>query len=51
MIINVDKEARVLINQLCDVALKSDGLANLKGVTTLLNTMKDIVPIEKKKKK
>lgn len=39
MIIKVDKEAQGLIKNLCDVALKTAGLANLEGVLAILNKM------------
>ncbi len=39
MIIKVDKEAQVLLKELCDVALKVSGLANLKGVNAILGKM------------
>lgn len=36
MQIEADKEGADLIRQLCDVALKSGGLANLAGITQIL---------------
>lgn len=41
MIIIVDKEGRNLIQQMCDLSLKTGGIQNLQGVLSVLNTMKD----------
>ena len=48
MIIEADKDGIKMVQMLCDVALKSGGVANLKGVTDVLNALK---PIKKPKKK
>lgn len=39
MIIRVDEEAQGLLKELCHVALKMAGLANLEGVNAILNKM------------
>lgn len=45
MKIIADKEAKIVITQMCDVALKSGGLKNLNGITDVLNSMEDYVDI------
>lgn len=50
MIIKVDKEAQGLIKNLCDVALKTGGLANLEGVLAILNKMELLEEKPKKDK-
>ena len=42
MKILVDDEARKLVQQLCDVALKAGGLGNMNPVLTVLKGMEDI---------
>lgn len=39
MRIVVDKEGQEAINQLCDLALKVNGLANLEGVNVILSAV------------
>lgn len=51
MIIKVDKEAEGVLKNLCDVALKTAGLANLEGVLVILNKMELLKKEEKNKKK
>lgn len=41
MKIIVDAEAKNLIQQLCDVALRSGGLRNMEFVLTVLNNMEN----------
>jgi hypothetical protein len=45
----VDQEAYELLKQLCDVALKSGGLENLKGVEVALGNVTISDQIEKMK--
>ena len=40
MVILVDKEALSVMNQLCDIALKSGGIQNLDGVNRILGCVK-----------
>ena len=42
MIIKADKEARIAIEQLCDIALKAGGIQNLNGVGKVLDSIKPI---------
>ena len=42
MIIKADKEARVAIEQLCDIALKAGGLSNMNGIGNILKSVEDI---------
>ena len=42
MIIKVDKEAKNLITDLCDAALKLGGITNMKPVLYVLNNVEDI---------
>jgi hypothetical protein len=39
MVIKTDKKGQEAIQQLCDIALKTGGLQNLKGITTILNSI------------
>lgn len=39
MIIKVDAEGKTVIEQLCDIALKTYGLSNLEGVSTILKSI------------
>lgn len=48
MIIQVDKEAKELLNKFCDVVLRAGGIANLQPVLSILNNMK---LVEKDKEK
>lgn len=41
MKIIVDQEARVMIEQLCDIALKAGGIQNLTGVNHLLKFLEE----------
>ena len=50
MIIEADKDGIKIIQQLCDVALKTGGVANLKGVNDVLSSLTEIKPIKKEKK-
>ena len=43
MKIIVDKEGRSMIEQMCDVALKTGGIRNLKPVIMVLEKMSDYV--------
>ena len=45
MNIAVDKEGRRIIEQLCDIALKTAGIQNLAAVTQILQSLKDDGPI------
>jgi len=49
MQITVDTEAKVLIEQFCDIALKMGGLPNLEAVNVVLSELKviDTKPKEK----
>ena len=42
MVIRVDQEGREAIQQLCDVALRVNGIANLEGVNTILRAVESI---------
>ena len=35
------KEEHILINQLCDVALRADGVKNLAGVNRILSSIRE----------
>lgn len=48
MKIMVDKEAKELLQKLCDMALKAGGLANLQGTLAILNGMELLPEIDKK---
>ncbi len=50
MIIEADKDGIKIIQQLCDVALKTGGVANLKGVNDVLSSLTEIKPVKKEKK-
>ena len=41
MKIEADKDGIKAVQQLCDVALKSGGVANLQGVAAVLNSLKE----------
>ena len=41
MRIIVDKEAKQIVTQLCDIALKMGGLSNVQTVTMVLNVMEN----------
>lgn len=51
MVIKVDEKGKEMIRQLCDIALKAGGIANLDGVVTILQStsMIDNVMTEVKK--
>jgi len=51
MKIVVDKEAQGLLKNLCDIALKTAGLANLEGVLAILNKMELLKEKPKEKPK
>jgi len=51
MILKVDKEANILIEQLCDLALKNAGIKNLKPVNEMLNAIELIEKQESEDKK
>ena len=42
MIIIVDKEGRKAVEEMCDVALKAGGLANLKGIQQVFMALKQL---------
>lgn len=44
--IKVDKEGKVLLESLCDTALRSNGVKNLQGVSIILSGMKVITPVK-----
>ncbi len=35
------KEEHLLVTQLCDIALRADGIKNLQGVNLILNSIKE----------
>jgi len=39
MIVNTDKEGATAIIQLCDVALRAGGIANIKGIQQILDAV------------
>lgn len=51
MIIQTDKEGKGMIEQLCDIALKSGGLQSLNGITQILSSIKPLPEPEKKDEK
>ncbi len=50
MIIMVDKDGVIAINQLCDAALKLDGIKALDGIIRILNNTKEIKESEHPRK-
>ena len=42
MIIKADKEGKQIINQLCDIALKSLGMAGREGINRILASIEDL---------
>lgn len=42
MKIQVDKEGREAVEQLCDIALKAGGTQNLNGIVAILKAVTDI---------
>jgi len=42
MVIRVDQEGREAIQQLCDVALRVNGITNLEGVNIILRAVEEI---------
>jgi hypothetical protein len=48
MVIKVDAQGREMIKQLCDIALRHGGIANLQGVMMIVNSMETIVEDEVK---
>ena len=46
MILNVDKEGKHVIEQLCDIALKQGGIQNLNQVNFVLKSAK-LIPVSK----
>jgi len=50
MIIKADKEGANVISQLCDIALKQNGIKDLQSITTILNSIELIEEKEVKQK-
>lgn len=47
MIIRVDEEGKSVITQLCDIALRTNGIANLNSVNDILSKVEVIKPVTK----
>lgn len=47
MLIQVDKEGRETVQNLCDIALKVGGIQNLRSVNIILSQIKMIEPEKK----
>jgi hypothetical protein len=50
-IIVASNDERALMNQLCDISLKADGLKNLRGVELILNSIVNEPPKPKEEPK